>query len=211
MILDISNYQSILCLDGELPFSFLQQTALPMVATDGAANKLVAHGLKPSCIVGDLDSVEPSLLKQYPYVRDANQDATDFEKALSYLKRKNLLPTIVVGLSGGCLDRVLTNMSIWLQSNAAYVSEDLVGFPLRQDGTFDWPINAKVSLLGGSNGVVTSQGLRWELHQTTLAFGGFCSCSNRVQSSPVTLQVQGTILVFVYRNPVHDAGSLESD
>lgn len=208
MIIDFSRYRSVLCLDGELPFSFLHQTALPMIAADGAANVLVAHELKPHCIVGDLDSVEPSLLKQYPYVQDANQDTTDFEKAMCYLKQKNLLPTIVVGLSGGCCDRILTNISLWIQSNAVYVSEDLIGFPLTHQGTFDWPINAKVSLLGGPQGVVTSQGLRWELHQTTLAIGGFCSCSNRVQTSPVTLHVQGTILVFVYRNPVHDAGSL---
>ena len=208
MIIDWTAYRSVLCLDGELPFEFLKHATLPLIAADGAANALIANGLKPSVIVGDCDSVRTELLEQYPHVRDRSQDTTDFEKAFAYLKKENLLPTIVVGMSGGCLDRILSNVLIFSQTNALFLSDTLIGFALTGKRTFDWEVDTKVSLFGCPSAIVTSHGLKWELNRTKLTFGGFQSCSNRVQTSPLTLEVEGKILVFAYRCIVKDAGSL---
>lgn len=208
MIVDEGRYRSVLCLDGELPFEFLKQTRLPLIAADGAANTLVANGLKPSMIVGDCDSVRTELLQQYPHVCDVSQDTTDFEKAFAYLKKENLLPTIVVGLGGGCLDRILSNVFIFSQTNALFLSDTQIGFAMTGKRTFDWEADTKVSLFGCPHAIVTSHGLKWELDCTELSFGGFQSCSNRVQASPLTLEVEGKILVFMYRYEIKDAGSL---
>ena len=208
MTVDEGRYRSVLCLDGELPLEFLEQTRLPLIAADGAANTIIANGLKPSVIVGDCDSVRTELLQQYPHVRDASQDTTDFEKAFSYLKKENLLPTIVVGISGGCLDRILSNVFIFSQTNALFLSDTQIGFTLSGKRTFDWEVDTKVSLFGCPSAIVTSHGLKWELNRTELTFGGFQSCSNRVQTSPLTLEVEGKILVFAYRCEIKDAGSL---
>lgn len=208
MIVDESRYRSVLCLDGELPVDFLNQTRLPLIAADGAANTLTANGLQPSVIVGDCDSVRTELLEQYPHVCDRSQDTTDFEKAFAYLKKENLLPMIVVGMSGGCLDRVLSNVFIFSQTNALFLSDTLIGFALTGRKTFDWEVDTKVSLFGCPHAIVTSKGLKWELNRTKLTFGGFQSCSNRVQTSPLTLNVEGKILVFAYRHNIKDAGSL---
>lgn len=208
MTVDEGRYRSVLCLDGELPFEFLKQTRLPLVAADGAANTLIANGLEPSMIVGDCDSVCAELLEQYPHICDRSQDTTDFEKAFAYLKKENLLPTIVVGMSGGCLDRILSNVFIFSQTNALFLSDVLIGFALTGRKTFDWEVGTKLSLFGCPHAIVTSHGLKWELDCTELSFGGFQSCSNRVQASPLTLEVEGKILVFVYRCEIKDAGSL---
>ena len=208
MTVDEGRYRSVLCLDGELPLEFLEHTSLPLIAADGVANRLVANGLQPSVIVGDCDSVRTELLEQYPHVCDRSQDTTDFEKAFAYLKKENLLPTIVVGLSGGCLDRILSNVFIFSQTDALFLSDTLIGFALTGKRTFDWEVDTKVSLFGCPHAIVTSQGLKWELNRTELTFGGFQSCSNRVQTSPLILEVEGKILVFVYRCEIKDAGSL---
>ncbi|MBR1843431.1 MAG: thiamine diphosphokinase [Opitutales bacterium] len=208
MIVDEGRYRSVLCLDGELPVEFLKQTHLPLIAADGAANRLVENGLEPIAIVGDCDSVRTKLLQQYPHVRDASQETTDFEKAFSYLKKENLLPTIVVGMSGGCLDRILSNVFIFSKTDALFLSDTQIGFALTGKRTFDWEADTKVSLFGCPHAIVTSHGLKWELNRTELAFGGFQSCSNRVQTSPLTLEVEGKVLVFTYRCAVRDAGSL---
>lgn len=208
MIIDEGCYRSVLCLDGELPLEFLKHTSLPLIAADGAADTLIANGLQPSVIVGDCDSVREELLQRYPHVRDVLQDTTDFEKAFAYLKEKHLLPAIVVGLSGGCLDRILSNVFIFSQTNALFLSDTLIGFALTEKETFDWEIDTKVSLFGCPSAIVTSHGLKWELNRTELTFGGSQSCSNRVQTSPLTLEVEGKILVFAYRCTVKDAGSL---
>ena len=208
MTVDEGRYRSVLCLDGELPFEFLKQTRLPLVAADGAANTLIANGLQPSAIVGDCDSVCAELLEQYPHICDRSQDTTDFEKAFAYLKKESLLPTIVVGMSGGCLDRILSNVFIFSQTNALFLSDVLIGFALTGRKTFDWEVDTKVSLFGCPHAIVTSHGLKWELNRTELTFGGFQSCSNRVQTSPLILEVEGKILVFVYRCEIKDAGSL---
>lgn len=208
MIIDWTAYRSVLCLDGEFPFEFLKHATLPLIAADGAANALIANGLKTSVIVGDCDSVRTELLEQYPHVCDRSQETTDFEKAFAYLKKENLLPTIVVGMSGGCLDRILSNVLIFSQTNALFLSDTLIGFALMGKRTFDWEVDTKVSLFGCPSAIVTSRGLRWELNRTELTFGGFQSCSNRVQTSPLTLDVEGKILVFAYRCEIKDAGSL---
>lgn len=208
MIADEGFYRSVLCLDGELSLGFLKHTSLPLIAADGAANTLIANGLQPSVIVGDCDGVRTELLEQYPHVCDRSQDTTDFEKAFAYLKKENLLPTIVVGLSGGCLDRILSNVFIFSQTNALFLSDTLIGFALTGRKTFDWEVDTKVSLFGCPHGTVTSYGLKWELNRTELSLGGFQSCSNRIQTSPLLLDVEGKILVFAYRCEVKDAGSL---
>ena len=208
MIVDESRYRSVLCLDGELPVEFLKQTHLPLIAADGAANTLTANGLQPSVIVGDCDSVRTELLEQYPHVCDRSQDTTDFEKAFAYLKKENLLPTIVIGMSGGCLDRILSNVFIFSQTDALFLSNTQIGFALKGRKIFDWEVDTKVSLFGCPHAIVTSHGLKWELNRTELTFGGFQSCSNRVQTSPLTLEVEGKILVFAYRCEIKDAGSL---
>ena len=208
MIVDETAYRSVLCLDGDLPFGFLKQTSLPLIAADGAANVLVENGLEPSMIIGDCDSVRSELLGQYPHFCDRSQDTTDFEKVFDYLRKSDLLPTIVTGMNGGCLDRILANLGIFSGTDALFLSDTLIGFALTGKRTFAWPIDTKVSLFGCPSGTVTSQGLKWELNRTVLIFGGFQSCSNRVQTSPIALDIEGKILVFAYRCIVKDAGNL---
>jgi thiamine pyrophosphokinase len=115
-------YKSILCLNGELPQrDFFEKRPLPVIAADGATNKLFTLGITPHIVIGDLDSVDPDLNVNRLHIQD--QSRCDYEKAMEYIEQQGLLPTIVLGSSGGDLDHILNNINIFMlksQGNLLY-------------------------------------------------------------------------------------------
>lgn len=77
-----------------------------LVGADGGADEIVAAGLKPEAIIGDLDSLaEPeSWLGRTRLIRLAEQETTDFEKTL-YSTRAHV--TIALGMTGKRFDHTL--------------------------------------------------------------------------------------------------------
>lgn len=211
MIKSIKNYKSIICLDGELPIEFLKNMELPIFAADGAANALIKNNINPEVIIGDLDSVDISILKKFKYKKDEDQDSTDFEKALHYVNDLNLCPAIITGISGGYIDRIFMNLNIVTQSKSAIFTKGLFGFPSDRNCNLNLSINTKISIFGAPYCKVTSNGLKWELKNTTLAFGEFCSCSNRVIKTNISLQIEGTALIFIYLDEIEDAGQVDNN
>ncbi|KAF9894986.1 hypothetical protein FE257_004610 [Aspergillus nanangensis] len=83
----------------ERAFGILNKHACMTVCADGGANHfyemMKAHGKEstdlPSLILGDLDSIHPSIKTHYtnlqvPIIHDADQYSTDFTKCLNYLR-----------------------------------------------------------------------------------------------------------------------------
>src|SRR3990167_7172544 len=119
--IDFSSYRSLLCLNGDLPDKpFFKQCSLPIIAADGAANTLLQKGIEPTLIIGDLDSVSRETKSQYPHIKIEDQNRSDFQKALSYLKEHHLLPTIVLGVNGGYLDHILFNIHVLTQEECLF-------------------------------------------------------------------------------------------
>lgn len=198
MIIDINDYKSIICLDGEFSVSFLKNFSLPIIAADGAANELLSGGVNPFVVIGDLDSANSKVLDRCNCIRIDDQNSTDFEKALFYAKKENLLPSIITGINGGCLDRILMNINVFSQTNSVFLSKDMTGLIISGHKELQMPVSSKISMFGINEAVVSSRGLRWELDNTFLSFGGFCSCSNRTIQENVSFDVKGKILAFVY-------------
>ncbi len=208
---DLSLYRSVLCLNGILPeVSFFKELNLPIIAADGAADSLDELGLSPEIIIGDLDSVSPSIREQNKTLHNPDQSTNDYQKSLSYLKENNLLPSIVVGINGGHLDHVLNNINIFLETDSLLYAPPLIGFVLKPqtDQKLTLPLNTKISLIGIPFASVSSTGLKWELDHLSLAFPGTNSCFNRTQQSTIQLNVhQGSVLVLIYLEPAIDAGN----
>jgi thiamine pyrophosphokinase len=206
-----TGYQSILCLNGNLPGpSFFTRINLPVIAADGAANTLLNLGIKPSLIMGDLDTVNPSILEHHSYLHLPDQNSTDYQKSLDYLKKNNLLPAIVLGINGGCLDHILNNINIFMETDCLLYDPPIKGFIIRQTSimNFNLAFNTKISLIGMPSALITSKGLRWNLDKSPLTFPGISSCLNRTQAPEIELEVhEGSLLVLIYEEVVHDAGS----
>lgn len=209
---DLDTYKSILCLNGELPEkSFFTRLNLPIIAADGAANTLNHMGIRPHMITGDLDSVAPHLLASHDHLHLPEQHTNDYQKCLHYMQEKALLPSIVVGINGGHLDHVLNNINIFMDGNCLLYAPPISGLVLKETSTWTGtlPENTKISLIGIPSAVVSSQGLKWELHHTELTFPGQTSCFNRTQLTQIELKVhQGSVLVLIYNRATHDAGSI---
>ena len=194
-------YKSILCLSGDLPEKdFFQKMRLPVIAADGAANKLHTLGITPQIVIGDLDSIQPSLDVNYLHIQD--QSRCDYEKSMEYLEQMRLLPTIVLGISGGDLDHILNNIGIFMlntQGNLLY-APPLYGaiFSLAQTQV-TLPIHTKISMLGLPKARVVTKGLEWDLTGQELYFPGFNACLNRSKDTKVDVQVlEGQILFLAH-------------
>lgn len=208
--LNLKGYQSILCLNGDLPdTSFFLTMELPIIAADGAANRLFELGIPPKLIVGDLDSVRPEILTLNSFLQESDQNSNDFQKTMRYLKEKKLLPAIIVGINGGFLDHILNNINIFMETNCLLYAPPIRGFVIREKSRIacSLPILTKISLMGIPEAILSSTGLKWELNSSRLAFPGNTSCFNRTQVPEIILEAHhGEALVLVYEQQVSDAG-----
>ncbi|CAM2885994.1 thiamin pyrophosphokinase [Legionella steigerwaltii] len=209
-VINLTGYQSILCLNGDLPeLSFFTGMNVPIIAADGAANSLLDLGIRPQLITGDLDSVRPAILEDHPFLHSADQNYSDFQKAMRYLKDNDLLPAIVVGINGGHLDHILNNINIFMETNCLLYAPPIRGFVLNEKSHINCllPTHTKISLIGIPTATISSKGLQWELNNSQLSFPGKTSCFNRTRLSEVALEIhQGSVLVLIYEQMIEDAG-----
>ncbi len=209
-VINLTGYQSILCLNGILPeSSFFVTMNLPVIAADGAANSLLELGIRPQLITGDLDSVQPEILESHPFLHSPDQNHSDYQKAMGYLKDNDLLPAVVVGVNGGHLDHILNNINIFMETNCLLYAPPIRGFVLNKQSRINCsiPVQTKISLMGIPEATLSSKGLQWELNNTHLSFPGKTSCFNRTQLPEILLEVhQGSVLVLIYEQMIDDAG-----
>ncbi|WP_343070352.1 thiamine diphosphokinase [Pelagibacterium limicola] len=77
-----------------------------LVGADGGADRILQIGLVPDAVIGDMDSFKgfSSIPAGTQVVRIAEQDTTDFEKALYSTQAPT---TIALGMTGGRFDHTL--------------------------------------------------------------------------------------------------------
>lgn len=208
-MLNDKRYRAILCLNGDLPDKAFFARDLPVIAADGAANKLAAMKIKPDMIIGDMDSVDHAHLEATPHLLDPDQSASDFQKSLHYLQQNNLLPSIIVGVNGGHLDHILNNVNLMLQTDSMIYAPPVIGITIKggEKKLLSLSTGTKISLLGLPQALVTSNGLKWELTSHQLAFPGNTSCFNRAHRDNVEIEVHdGNVLALIYQHDMPDAG-----
>ena len=86
-----------------------------VVCADGGARHARGLGLVPDVVLGDMDSLPRPLPRSWArtrFVCDFDEDASDFEKALAFLRRSGCARLYVAGLLGGRLDHALVNLAL---------------------------------------------------------------------------------------------------
>lgn len=171
-----------------------------VVAADGGADHALRAGLGPVAVIGDMDSVSPAARAAFSGVlhRVAEQDTTDFEKALSRIAAPLVM---AAGFLGGRLDHTLAVLGVLARRGACHVilisdSDACVLLP-QGDSAWDLPRDARVALLPLGAARVTSHGLRWDLADAAMAPDGLISSSNQVGQCPVRFHVTGPVLLTV--------------
>ncbi len=164
-----------------------------LLAADGGANACIAAGVKPSAVIGDLDSITEATRAALPEARIieyADQDIADFEKCLRLVEAPFVVAT---GFTDGRLDHTLAVLSVLVRRigpPTLVLGDEDVAFaaPLRL--VLDLPGGTRFSLFPMAPVTGRSKGLRWPIDGLTLDPLGRIGTSN-MASGRVELDFDG--------------------
>ncbi|MDR0630714.1 MAG: thiamine diphosphokinase [Holosporales bacterium] len=210
--IDINQYRSVLCLNGQLPAKeMFQRIDLPIIAADSAANYLHDNNIDFEVVIGDMDGVRDEVLsnsKNQIKLMDQDENKNDFQKAMHFMNNNNLLPTIIFGISGGYIDHIFNNIAIFCNTNNnVFFANNIIGIKLFSKHIFNLDIGTKISIAGVPNCSIQTYGLKWELNNHTLSYLGENSFFNRVISKEVKINIlSGGAIMMVYLEEIIDSG-----
>lgn len=174
-----------------------------LVAADGGASQALAQNQMPSAVIGDFDSISSQARALIPSERlfeIAEQDSTDFEKALRSVRAPYV---VAVGFLGGRLDHQLAVLNALVQGRdtpCILLGQQEVIFHLTQEVSLPLAKGETVSLFPLRTAVAHSTGLEWELEGLQMQPGGKIGTSNRALG-PITLRAEGSgLLVMIPRH-----------
>lgn len=176
-----------------------------VVAADGGAAAVLAAGLVPDAVVGDLDSVPDDRRLAGRLHRMAGQDDTDFDKGLAATRAPLVL---AVGFSGGRMDHslaVVSGMARRPDVRVVVVGRTSVMCLLPPRFEIDLAPGSPVSLWPLMPVTGRSEGLRWPLAGVDLAPDGRIGTSNEA-TGPVRLEADRPGLFLILRRA--DMGTL---
>ena len=184
-----------------------------LIAADGGTRHVLALGLFPSIVIGDLDSLtqddrrrlDAKGVEIQQYSRDKAE--TDLELAFHYACTSGYREILVIGALGGRLDQTLGNLSLLTKPEFATLNvriDDGVeeAFITRGRCVVHGKPGDIVSLIPWSGEVrgVCTEGLRWPLLEETLFPEKTRGISNEMARETATIsQKSGLLLVIHHR------------
>lgn len=173
------------------------------ICADGAANRLsdVCSELVPDLIIGDFDSVSKDVLDAFKDrgvpVQDLHedQDTTDLEKALAAARKSGCIKAIIVGQHAGFEGRldhffgIANTLHLYMDLPSVVIGEESYMCLLAPgEHQLYVPHAAKAPYcglvpLGVPCDSISTTGLKWDMTDTKMEFGGLVSVCNRVEPS----------------------------
>lgn len=162
-----------------------------LVAADGGADRVLAHGQVPQAVIGDMDSIsaaaQAALAPERLYRLD-EQETTDFDKALRSVSAPFVLG---LGAAGGRLDHGLAVLNALVRhvGRACLVigPQDVV-FAAPPELRLRLTVGCRVSLFPMAAVTGESQGLEWPLQGLDFAPDALTGTSNRATARDVRLR-----------------------
>jgi thiamine pyrophosphokinase len=209
----LNSYKSIIFLNGDFPDKKIMATLnthLPMIAADGAVHKMKNIDLQADVVIGDEDSISEELTS-IKKIHISDQNYSDFEKCIFYAKKNNLLPALILGVSGGEIDHILGNAQVILKHAT---NQDLffldtyqkkcnsigmkIGIPLTANKLSVFlKKQSLISLLSFDEAIVNSKGLKWELENKKLSIKDILALRNQNIQNQVEFEVLfGRVLII---------------
>lgn len=152
------------------------------VAADSGAQIALEEGVSLAAAIGDMDSISETARAQIPGDRFhlvAEQDSTDFDKALRYVSA----PVVVaIGFTGGQIDHAMAALhTLVMRCDRSVVllgAEDVV-FLCPKVFSLDTPAGTRVSLFPMGPVTGCSDGLQWPIDGIDFEPGVRSGTSNR--------------------------------
>jgi len=194
-------------LSGEdMPLAQLERwvrSASFVIAADGGANRLASLGIAPDAVVGDMDSIAPSVLSSLDsHFVDRDQSRTDCDKLLALAEAKGFEAITLTSVEGDLPDHFLATLQSAARSRlrVSFALRQGLGYIVRGGETFSIKaaVGARVSLLPllACDGVLL-EGVEWPVLGTAMDPLGFTSISNRATAETVTVAL-GTGAAFLF-------------
>jgi len=162
----------------------------------------------PNAVVGDFDSIRAETRAALPpeaQIHVAEQESTDFEKALSRIDAPGVL---ALGLTGGRTDHELAAwhglMRVPVPPCIVVGAEDIV-FLAPERLVLDLPVGTRVSLFPMGPVTGRSQGLHWPIDGIAFAPGQAIGTSNRSISPRVVLDLSARAMLVILPKSALDA------
>lgn len=174
------------------------------IAIDGGANHCRQAGIVPQFIIGDLDSIEPSVLIHFKNVPLKNfpieKDHSDLELAIAAINFNKIDSATIFCAASGRLDHTLNNLILLSRypGKLALETENERSVAVNKKlelETFPNQIISLIPLNGPVHGIRTV-GLKWELSNKSLS-RDFVSISNRALGSKVEISVESGDLICI--------------
>lgn len=142
-----------------------------LIAVDGGVAHAVRAGRTPARIIGDLDGQPadlPAAFANIPRTLIAEQDSTDFDKAL---RSTEFSLSLAVGFLGGRVDHELAcfhTLAVHCERRVILLSDTDAVTLLPPEGELHLPPATRVSLFPLAPVTLTTAGLRWPLSAEVL-------------------------------------------
>jgi thiamine pyrophosphokinase len=170
-----------------------------IIAADGGAAAVLAAGHIPEIVIGDMDSVPNDTRLEGRIHQIAEQDSTDFDKALRSVSAPLVL---ALGFTGRRLDHglaVMTSLARAPQSACIVVGEESIVFLCPPLLDMDLPRDSVFSLFPMAQLSATSQGLKYPLNGLTFAPDAQIGTSNAVTGPVRVVPSDPKMLVILPR------------
>jgi thiamine pyrophosphokinase len=172
------------------------------LCADGGFRNCLFNGLKPDLVIGDMDSGGDQ--SGFEFIKDPDQDTTDFEKAINFLIKQGFEKVLVYSYCGDRLDQMLAGLS----STKRFVEEnslEIILFTETQKVQFlpkNYKGKAEIGELLSFVPIFETKklfttGLKWNLSGQDLIFGKFISTSNEAVSEDFSLDFESGGLVML--------------
>lgn len=177
---------------------------LPLIAADGAANRMLKENRPINYIIGDLDSLDNNLNipEGIELIRIKDQETNDFEKALRFCLDSGFNKVLVAGFHGGELEHSLNNWSVFTRFSKkldlCIFDKGRYGFSVRSSSIIDSTPGETVSLIPQCHCTLTTSNLKWELDKEELAIGLREGARNVAIANNFNIQIhEGELIVFI--------------
>ena len=176
-----------------------------LICCDGAADKLIAEGMVPHVIVGDMDSVSDEVREQYKsiMIQSDDQENNDLTKAVHYCIERAYTSVSILGATGMREDHTLGNISLMLEYYPrieVQIISDYGVFSLVHSGE-QHPsfVGEKISIFSIDSKVrVSSTGLKYPLDKLQLS-SWYRATLNEATADHFTLIFGSDLPLIVYK------------
>jgi thiamine pyrophosphokinase len=180
-----------------------------ILCADGGTRHALALGLTPDLIIGDLDSLPPTI-KHQPSTQiiqfPKDKDETDLELAINHALTLNPSEIVIIAALGGRIDQTLGNISLFADPRlSAFVIKLNDGaeevFFCRDHAQVKGRSGDIVSLIPWGRDVtgVVTENLRWKLSSETLYPHKTRGISNEMLTEEASIKIESGLLLVVHR------------